>query len=277
MTRFKQVSRNCLRGQPLPDDLRRLWKANDTQPWNDIVPFTLVERLDNDFFTGYREKDGVSIEVVTAYRRMFEHIAFVGKREDGELVGYWLGPENRAASASPIVELDTEGQFHIRGRNLAEYLLACAFSEVDFAELRGVLADLGLAVTAETRSELFDSLDASNREFGNPNRISRRYQKGLDSPPPSKLRFGIYGFPVAAEVLREIGVENITVASTREQVIQLLGNPDESGGDNKVPVLGYIDPWIKYKRPDCQLRFAFEKGKGVKQVTLLEPDWEPGT
>jgi len=277
MTPLEKVSRNCLRGQPPPDDLRRLWNANDTQPWNDIVPFALVENLENDFFIGYRENDGVATEVVTAYRKMFEHIAFVGKREDGELVGYWLGPENRAASDSPIVELDTEGQFQLLGRNLAEYLLASAFSEDAFVELRRVLTDLGLAVEAETQADLFDSIDGLKGEFGNPNRISWRYQKGLDAPLPSKLRFGNYGFPAAATVLREIGIENITAASTREQVIDLLGAPAEAGGDNKVPVLGYIDPWIKYMRPDCQIHFSFENGKGVKQVTLLEPDWEPGT
>jgi len=276
MLHLDRVSRNCLRGQRPPDDLRRLWQASEDRPWNDFVPFTLTEKLDNDFFTGYREKDGVSPEVDAAYRKMFEHIAFVGRRNDGELVGYWLGPENRTPSDSPIVELDTEGQFHLLGRNLAEYLLSCVFSENDFAQLRRILADLGLAVAAGTRSELLESFDALQREFGNPNRISWRYQKGLEPPPPSKLLFSNYTFPDAGSILSELGIEDITANSTRKQVIELLGSPDDTGGDTKVPVLGYVDPWIKYRRPDCQLRFAFEKDKAIKTVTLLEADWEPG-
>ncbi len=51
-------------------------------------------------------------KALAIYRR-----AFVGKRENGELLGYWLGPENHGASDSPIVELDTEGQFHLVGRS----------------------------------------------------------------------------------------------------------------------------------------------------------------
>jgi hypothetical protein len=98
----------------------------------------------------------------------------------------------------------------------------------------------------------------------------------LDAPPPSKLRFGNYEFPRVAKILRELGIKNITANSTKKEVIQLLGKPDKTGGGNKLSVLGYVDPWIKYNRPDCQLRFAFDKDKAVKLVTLLEPDWEPG-
>ena len=162
----------------------------------------LIEKPTNDYFTGYREEDGVSGKVASAYRKIFEHIAFVGKREEGELVGYWLGPENRTAEDSPIVELDTEGQFHLRGRNLAEYLVACACSQHDFAQLRHVLDDLGLAVVAETQSNLFDSFDTLRGEFGNPNRISWRYQMGFDPPLPSTVRFGNYVFPSASKMLR---------------------------------------------------------------------------
>lgn len=276
MTLLDRVARDCLRGQTPPDDLRRFWKAHATKPWNDVVAFTLAEKVVGEFFRGYRVSDGVSPEVAKAYQRMFEHIAFVGSREDGELVGYWLGPENRAATDSPIVELDTEGQFHLRGRNLAEYLLACVHSEDDFQRLRQILAKLGFRVTVESHAKLLDSFDVLESDFGNPNRISWRYQKGQNAPPPSTLLFGTYEFPRAAEILHELGIDSITADSTKKQVIKLLGEPNESGGDKTVPVLGYIYPWIKYQRADCQLRFAFEKGKTVKVVTLIEPDWEPG-
>jgi hypothetical protein len=276
MNHLERVSKNCLHGHPLPDDLRLLWQANDDQPWLDYVPFLLAETLDDDFFAGYRETDGVSPQIVTAYQKMFAHIAFVGKRDDGELVGYWLGPENRSPSDSPIVELDTEGQFDLQGRNLAEYLLACADSDDDFTNLRRILVDLGFVITAKTQTELLETFDALQSDFGNPNRISWRYQKGLEAPPPTKLRFGNYDFPDANRILKEISITNLTANSTQNEVIQHLGTPDETGGGIKVAVLGYINPWIKYQRSDCQLRFEFDRDLRIKTVTLLEPDWEPG-
>ncbi len=276
MHHLNRVSQNCLHGLPPPDDLGRLWQANDDHPWCDYVPFTLVETLDDDFFTGYRETDRVSPQVVTAYRKMFEHIAFVGKREDGELVGYWLGPENRSPSDSPIVELDTEGQFHLQGRNLAEYLLACVNSEDDFIQLRKMLVGLGFSVKAETQAELLETLDVLQKDFGNPNRVSRRYQKGLEAPPPSPIRFDKYEFPAAGHILNKLGIDGLTAHSTQQVVIQRLGTPDKTGGGIKMAVLGYINPWIKYQRSDCQLRFEFNRDKEIKSVTLLEPDWEPG-
>jgi hypothetical protein len=277
MKTLDRVSINCLRGEVPPEDLRRLWGGNRKKPWDRFVPFELVQRTDDEFFAGYTEVEGVSAGVAAAYRRMFTHIAFVGRREAGELVGYWLGTENRQVSDSPIVELNTEGQFHISGRNLAEYLLACASSDHDYGRLRSVLADLGLPVKAETQHKLLKSFDLLKRKFGNPNRISWRYQKRLEAPPPSRLRFGNYEFPAASTMLRKMGVANITTRSTRAQVTEILGAPTLTGGGEIRPLLGYIAPWIKYDRPDCQLRFEFSEDNTVRLVTMLEPDWEPGT
>jgi hypothetical protein len=276
MHHLDDVSRNCLHGLPPPDDLRRLWQVNDDHLWLDYVPFRLVDKLADDFFTGYRETDGVSPQVVIAYQKMFEHIAFVGKREDGELVGYWLGPENRSPSDSPIVELDTEGQFDLLGRNLAEYLLACVNSEDDFIQLRKILVGSGFTITAETQTDLLQTLDGLQKDFGNPNRVSRRYQKGMEAPRPSNLRFGTYHFPDAGHILRQLGIDDLTANSTQKAVIQRLGTPDQTGGGIKIAALGYINPWIKYQRSDCQLRFEFDRDMSTMKVTLLEPDWEPG-
>jgi hypothetical protein len=271
-----RVSANCLRGESPPDDLRRLWKANRTKPWDDIVPFELVQELDDSFFAGYREKDGVPPAAVAAFNKMFGHIAFIGRREDGELVGYWLGPENRRPSESPIVELDTEGQFSLLGRNLAEYLLARAFSDDDYKQLRSLLADLGLKVKAKTQSDLFESFNDLDGEFGNPNRVCSRYQKGLGAPPRSKLRFGHYRFPAAEKILREIGILKITSKSKRDEVIRLLGKPRESGHGISDAALGYLPPWIKYYRDDCQLHISFDDDGTIMRVVVMEPDWEPG-
>jgi hypothetical protein len=276
MTALDRVSANCLRGEPPPDDLRRLWKANRTKPWDDIVPFELVEELDDSFFAGYREKDGVPPEAVAVFNKMFGHIAFIGRREDGELVGYWLGPENRHPSKSPIVELDTEGQFELVGRNLAEYLLARTFSDVHYDQLRSVLANVGLKVKAKTQTDLFESFNDLDGEFGNPNRVCSRYEKGLGAPPPPKLRFGHYKFPAAQKILHEIGILKITANSKRAEVMKLLGKPKETGRGIHDAVLGYLPPWIKYYRDDCQLHISFNDDATIVQVVVMEPDWEPG-
>lgn len=88
--------------------------------------------------------------------------------------------------------------------------------------------------------------------------------------------FNRFEFPAAIEVLHRLGIDGLTAASTREDVIALLGEPTRTGGGQKHTAIGYIHPWIKYQRPDCQLRFEFHKSTGIRLVTVLPPDWEPG-
>jgi hypothetical protein len=89
--------------------------------------------------------------------------------------------------------------------------------------------------------------------------------------------YGTLAFPDAAAKLAERGVPGVAENSTKESVAAVLGAPDESGGGTKHPGLGYVWPWIRYRRPDCQLRFEFNKnGTQVRSVTIMEKDWEPG-
>jgi hypothetical protein len=78
------------------------------------------------------------------------------------------------------------------------------------------------------------------------------------------------------EALRRIGLPQITRSSTRADIVQFLGEPQETGGGRKIPPLGYVRPWIKYYRPDCQVRFEFGKSGALRMLSVLEPDWEPG-
>jgi hypothetical protein len=88
--------------------------------------------------------------------------------------------------------------------------------------------------------------------------------------------FGIFQFPEAGEKLKQRGIVGISESSTRKNVLTILGLPDESGGDIKDSILGYISPWIKYRRVDCQLRFEFGSEDRIRNITVLEKDWEPG-
>lgn len=268
------VSRDCLRGQPLPVDLNLLWQANlkDEQPWEDFVVFALFDKLDTKSLIGYTKADGLDDQEIVACQRMFSHIAFVGAKEDGELVGYWLGHKNRPIAASPIVELDTEGQFHLRGRNLAEYLLSCVFEEEDYIALLSVLADLRISVGHESLSDLLDSFDELEFEFGSPNRLLERYLKGLEPPSDTDIPTGWVKFPRAKNALEKVGIIGITDKSTSDEVISLLGEPIRRGDGKEIPLLGDRNPWVKYLLTDCQLLFEFNQDKTIALIHFSEID-----
>ncbi len=88
--------------------------------------------------------------------------------------------------------------------------------------------------------------------------------------------FGNIEFPAATETLRNLGIKDITADSNVQEVIDILGQPTAAGGDREHPPLGYIHPWIKYHRTDCQLRFEFNKGKGLRMISVMEPNWQAG-
>lgn len=88
--------------------------------------------------------------------------------------------------------------------------------------------------------------------------------------------FGNIKLSDADEALRRIGLPQITQSSTRADIVQALGEPEEVGGGEKHPSFGYIWPWIKYFRTDCQIRFEFQKSGRLRMLSIMEPDWEPG-
>jgi hypothetical protein len=89
--------------------------------------------------------------------------------------------------------------------------------------------------------------------------------------------YGQFAFPEAEQRLVAQGVAGISATSSRADVVAILGPPDSIGGGINSPPLGYIWPWIVYRRPDCQLRFEFNKvADRLRNVTIMERDWEPG-
>lgn len=89
--------------------------------------------------------------------------------------------------------------------------------------------------------------------------------------------YGTFAFPNATFKLTERGIARLSEDSAKEDVVSELGDPDEFGGGVKIPTLGYVWPWIKYHRPDCQLRFEFNKDNTrIRCITIMEKDWVPG-
>lgn len=72
------------------------------------------------------------------------------------------------------------------------------------------------------------------------------------------------------EALRRIGVTGITRKSSREQIIEVLGDPQEVGGGEQPYRAAYINAWIKYVREDSQLRFEFQKSGALRGIWIRD-------
>ena len=86
--------------------------------------------------------------------------------------------------------------------------------------------------------------------------------------------FRQFDFPEASERLKQRSLDGISESSTRDDVVARLGPPDNAGGNLMSP-LGYVYPWITYRREDCQIRFEFGNNQRIRNVTIMERKWEP--
>jgi hypothetical protein len=163
------VSRNCLRGEPVPDDLAALWRAQmaDDTELLDAYELTLFDAIDDDLFEGFGVADGVEVPVAAGFDRMARQVCWVAEILDGSMVGYWVGEGQRRIVDSPVVVCDPEGQFELGARTLSEYMLDCTDPEdpEDFVEVRHALETLGIRVDVEDHAAIWDRLDA----FDDPN------------------------------------------------------------------------------------------------------------
>lgn len=84
-------------------------------------------------------------------------ITIVAESEDGDMIGYWHGPERTPIGNAPIVKFDTEGMFGLmQGRTLSEAMLGNdTFDDPErFTEARAWLAGCGIAIDANDWREL---------------------------------------------------------------------------------------------------------------------------
>jgi hypothetical protein len=154
-----QFSRMRLRGEAVPPDVMVLLDHNDTlfertgvrlnwddgwAPWSD-TSYLRQEELDDP---------GIAANI-RAIADVCNHIAFIAEHEDSEYLGYWRGVDERPVAQSPLVCLDSEGQFRLSlGRTFAEALLARTWGEEQFDELRRWLHSIGIRTSAETFGNL---------------------------------------------------------------------------------------------------------------------------
>ncbi|MFO0847810.1 MAG: hypothetical protein U0871_04505 [Gemmataceae bacterium] len=93
-------------------------------------------------------------------------------------------------------------------------------------------------------------------------------------PDPEFTHLGIMA---ALPRLEGMGVTGLTAAATRDEVQAVLGPAQESGGGIQDRALGYIKPWVKYHRPEGQIRFEFGRQGVIEAVTFMPTGWRPGT
>lgn len=153
-------SRNRLGGEPIPDDLRillehreALWNLTGIElnwepgwaPWRDTSYLTQEDWANPDI--------AANVEAINSVSNL---TAFIAANEDGEYIGYWRGPEGRLISESPLIRLDSEGQFGLAGGG--NFAAALLFHEFDqrFDELRAWLLSLGISPLPESPDELVD-------------------------------------------------------------------------------------------------------------------------
>lgn len=94
---------------------------------------------------------------VSAITKVCGYLAFVAEDDNGNVMGYWFGPDDVPIERAPIVRLDTEGQFKLLGGStLSEAILGNQVFDDDerFTQLRRELSKSGIAVVATSWAHL---------------------------------------------------------------------------------------------------------------------------
>ena len=186
--RLANYSRQRLGGRDIPADLRTLlglwWQGNVASPLSTMGVELLDvgethNLLDHSYLNDADRANPDIMANVAAMRSTCEHAAFVAHDDDGNVIGYWFGPENLAIVEAPLLKLDTEGQFSLlEGATLSEALLGDhVFDDAErFAELKEEFANVGIAIGADLRDErAFPSPPTDPAEFH-----ARRYEENLN-------------------------------------------------------------------------------------------------
>ena len=174
---LRALSDEVLRGEPVPDDLASLWRAQfaDDLDLMDAYEMVLLEGDDRtDLFADFTVEHGVEAPVARAFQRMTSQVRWVAEVFGGELLGYWVGDrgERRVADA-PVIRCDVEGQFELAGRTLAEALLEGTDPE-DPDDVNDVVMEfrrLDIPCAVDNHDAIYARLDA----FDDPNGIVLGY------------------------------------------------------------------------------------------------------
>ncbi|MFT4188820.1 MAG: hypothetical protein QM621_09595 [Aeromicrobium sp.] len=133
--------------------------AGEPTPWSDqglrfLSGGEEPEVIDQSYLTDADRADPDIMANVEAMAATAELITWVAEDDDSRAIGYWHGPDDAEFEESPIVGLDTEGQFELlAGRTLSEALCGhfASFADdedAEFARLADLCRAQGVAVAA---------------------------------------------------------------------------------------------------------------------------------
>jgi len=108
--------------------------------------------ISHSYLSDGDKKSKETMANVSAIDEVFKFITFVMEAIDGNLVGYWHGPEGADVTKSPIVMYTTEGQFRILpGSNIVEALVGdYIFDEDDeFLEFQDQFKECGIDIVSK--------------------------------------------------------------------------------------------------------------------------------
>jgi hypothetical protein len=114
--------------------------------------------LDGSYLNDDDRADPDIMSNISATDEVFKYITFVAQNDNGDLIGYWHGPEGISITLAPIVKYDTEGQFELlQGKSLTEAMLGDYVFDNDdeFTELRDWFSRCGIEIAASC----WDNLD----------------------------------------------------------------------------------------------------------------------
>ena len=164
---IQRFEKEILKGQVAPPDLRALLdvvaSADGSDPLREALGFAfLVPGRDYPLLTGsyLNDSDRQNPDImanVAAINDVLALITIIAESEDGDMIGYWHGPERTPIGNAPVVKFDTEGAFGLmQGRSLSEAMLGNAtFDDAErFAAGRDWLASWGIEIDANNWREL---------------------------------------------------------------------------------------------------------------------------
>jgi hypothetical protein len=172
ITTKELFQRDILKGQAAPQDLQALLDValeageGEADPLREALNHALLRPgrdyplLSGSYLNDADRKNPDIMANVAAIDDVLAMITFVAESEDGDMVGYWHGPERTPIAAAPIVQYDTEGQFSLmQGRTLSEAMLGRYTYGDDerFADGRAWLAGCGIATEAAKLARAVDA------------------------------------------------------------------------------------------------------------------------
>jgi hypothetical protein len=174
-----------LKGQEIPGDLNQ-WiieeeccaELLEEMECQLLEPEEIPDLISHSYLNENDRNNPDIMANVAAIDEVFKFITFVAKSINGNLVGYWHGPENVPIIDAPIVRYDTEGQFSLlSGKNITEALIGdYVFDEDDeFIEFRNAFKQCGIQMESSNFDELHEpkpltSPDSLHNDIYNKNR-----------------------------------------------------------------------------------------------------------